>query len=108
MRRLLCATCGAKSPPGTRLLYPADAEGQEEWGRFFHGAANQPTAEQRTVYINGEPTVLSVNAYTCDGCGAEIHPGDPCCAATVWVGDRAREPGPWEHEYLRQPESAAS
>lgn len=99
MRHLICAECSKGKTEGTRLAYAARFPDPAEYERVTFGIASKPKREQRIMRINGEPHQLPPDHYTCDDCNAPIHPGDKCCAWTVWVG-RTTEPELWELDFL--------
>ena len=102
MRRLLCQRCGADKIDGTRKVLEGTAFEPAEYERVQWGFALMPTAEQRTMRVNGEPVPLSRGEYTCDDCNSSIKPGERCCAWTVWV-QRQQIPPLWEKEFIEVP-----
>jgi hypothetical protein len=103
MRHLLCATCAKDKQNGTRQIYARSPIGEPaEFERIVWGVAKTPTAEQRTMSVNGEPMTLTAGQFDCDLCNAPIRPGERACAQSVWAegGMWAKGIGHWESEFL--------
>ncbi len=97
-RDLLCADCAREF--SARVGHDiGDLPDDPGWVfRIVHGVARQPTQEQRTITVNGEPSLMSTDEYTCDLCGRGIKPGQiACCRSIFRKGERM---GTWESEYL--------
>ncbi len=99
MRHLNCVKCSEGKEAGVRMLYAQSGPDPAEYERVTWGIAKQPTQQQRTVVINGEPILMDTVAFNCDCCNAQIKPGDRCYGWTVWLGGQ-REPQLWESEFL--------
>lgn len=102
MRHIRCAKCMEGKQEGTRQLYPRSEIGEPaEFERVVIGVARQPQRDQPWMSINGDKRDLPLEFYNCDGCNAQIKPGDRCGCWTVWTEDMGGIV-PWEHEYLEQ------
>jgi hypothetical protein len=100
MRHLLCQKCAARYlPEGTREVFKRTRFEPAEFQRLTVGIAGKPTAEQRTIFVNGDPIPQSLDFFECDECNAQINPGEQCAARTVWREDQG-EIGKWEQEYF--------
>jgi hypothetical protein len=99
MRQILCEACGREKElvTGERLTMAGEYE------RVVWGTALVPQSDQRVMYVNGVPTPLAPNEYTCDFCSRAIHPGDRCCAWSAWPEGFGMKT--WEHEFI-QPSAA--
>ena len=101
MRRILCEKClRGHLPAGTRKACGASLHGPAEHQRLVLGTALNPTKEQRTVYLNGEPQPLPMGMLNCDSCNQDILPESVCAAWSVWRADRPPVPA-WEEEYIK-------
>lgn len=100
MRRILCEKClRGHLPAGTRKACGASLHGPAQHQRLVLGTALNPTKEQRTVYLNGEPKPLPMGMLNCDSCDDEIRPESVCAGWSVWRADRPPV-GAWEEDYL--------
>lgn len=100
MRRILCEKClRGHLPAGVRKIRGALQYEPAEHQRLVLGTALNPTKEQRTVYLNGEPKPLPMGMLNCDSCDQEIGSESVCAAWSVWRADRPPVPA-WEEEYL--------
>lgn len=100
MRRILCEKCLREHlPAGERMVRKRTMTSMAEYQRLILGTALDPTKEQRTVYLNGEPKPLPMGMLNCDTCNQEILPESVCAAWSVWRVDRPPVPA-WEEEYL--------
>lgn len=112
VRQLRCEKCIAPRQAGTRTIYPRSAIGEPaEFERVLIGRAKVPQLNQRWMELNGERQSLPTEYYNCDGCGAEIKPGELCGTWSVWTEDMQPVPA-WESSYLEtdgeRPDSAPS
>ncbi len=81
MRRILCEKClRGHLPAGVRKIRGALQNEPAEHQRLVLGTALDPTEEQRTVYLNGEPTARRT---------ATVRPQNVCSAK------RKRGPYDW-------------
>ena len=71
-RHILCPECGHSQAGGTYSsikggIHPA--RGDAGWStRKVFGKLRTPTVEQRTIYVNGVPSVMDGGEWNCDLC----------------------------------------
>jgi hypothetical protein len=82
MREILCESCAADKQAGERKIVET-GDDDDLIG---------PAEYERVVWSRAKAL------HNCDGCIAQIQPGDRCAAWSVWIEGR-RLPG-WEQDYL--------
>lgn len=111
MKQILCDACAtlplfSRAPlrEGRYELMPKSDIGEPaEWARVEHGIAREPTAQQRTMYVNDVPMPLPPSFYNCDYCNADIAPGASAWCVTIWQPALRPEPPRWEDQFLTRP-----
>jgi hypothetical protein len=91
-----------KEPSVRKILERSDIGEPAEFQRVVLGIARTPTPDQRWIAVNGVKEPLPLHPYNCDGCNAEIKPGEECGAWSVWTEDMKEVPR-WEDQYIEVP-----